>query len=84
MMQLQSTRSWNSVLIEQNLIFFGFRAQSQEEVSEILYYRLDDVVRKKKKLDSGSFVLSVFLQIKRSVIRQTTTCSNLLYKNRDT
>ena len=59
MMQLQSRRSWNSVLIEQNLIFFGFRAQSQEEVSGILYYRLDDVVRKKKKLDSGSFVLSV-------------------------
>ena len=75
MMQLQSRRSWNSVLIEQNLIFFGFRAQSQEEVSGILYYRLDDVVRKKKKLDSGSFVLSVFLQIKRSVIRLTTTCS---------
>ena len=73
MMQLQSRRSWNSVLIEQNLIFFGFRAQSQEEVSGILYYRLDDVVRKKKKLDSGSFVLSVFLQIKRSVIRLTTT-----------
>ena len=50
------------MLIEQNLIFFGFRAQSQEEVSGILYYRLDDVVRKKKKLDSGSFVLSVFLK----------------------
>ena len=65
------------MLIEQKLDLFGFRAQSQEEVSGILYYRLDDVVRKKKKLDSGSFVLSVFLQIKRSVIRQTTTHSTV-------